>query len=101
VSGAGAGARATVGDVVRRGLAALGVEAVYGAPFAGVPVAEVGDAGVAALLAEAHLLVHRTPCALHTGGARAELRARTVKAPPPTRTGSPAWSRATAGARAS
>ena len=49
-------------------LAAAGVEAVYGEPLAGVPVVEAAPA-VAALLAEAHGLVHRTPCALHRDGA--------------------------------
>lgn len=49
-------------------LAALGVQAVYGAPLAGVPVADVADPEVAALLAEAHLLVHRSRCAVHEGG---------------------------------
>ena len=60
----------TVGDAVRRGLADLGVEAVYGLPLAGVEVAEAADPAVASLLAEAHLLVHRTPCALHAGEGR-------------------------------
>jgi hypothetical protein len=55
------------GELVRRGLAALGVEAVYGAALPGVPVVEAPPA-VAALLAEAHLLVHRTRCATHAGG---------------------------------
>jgi Thiamine pyrophosphate enzyme, central domain len=54
-------------------LAALGVEAVYGAPLKGVPVAEVADPAVAALLAEAHLLVHRSRCAVHEGGGRLRL----------------------------
>ncbi|HEY8526482.1 MAG TPA: hypothetical protein VIL48_16025 [Acidimicrobiales bacterium] len=54
------------GELVRRGLAVLGVEAVYGAPLAGLRVAEA-DPPVTALLAEAHLLVHRTRCAVHAG----------------------------------
>jgi Thiamine pyrophosphate enzyme, central domain len=58
----------TVGDLVRRGLSAIGVEAVYGRPLRGVPVVAVGDDAVARLLAEAHLLVHRTRCAIHCGG---------------------------------
>jgi thiamine pyrophosphate-dependent enzyme len=55
------------GELVRRGLAVLGVEAVYGAGLAGVPVVEA-EPGVAVLLAEAHLLVHRTRCAVHIDG---------------------------------
>jgi hypothetical protein len=50
-----------------RDLAARGVEAVYGEPLDGVPVVAASPA-VAALLAEAHGLVHRTPCALHRYG---------------------------------
>jgi hypothetical protein len=61
---------ATVAGALRRGLADLGVEAVYGLPLAGVDVAEAGDQVVASLLAEAHLLVHRTRCALHHGEGR-------------------------------
>jgi Thiamine pyrophosphate enzyme, central domain len=57
-------------------LAALGVEAVYGAPLAGVPVAEAADPTVAALLAAAHLLVHRTRCAVHEGEGRLRLLGR-------------------------
>jgi Thiamine pyrophosphate enzyme, central domain len=57
-----------VADLVRRGLAALGVEAAYGVPYPGLAVARVDDAAVAALMAEAHLLVHRTRCAVHRGG---------------------------------
>lgn len=61
---------ATVAGALRRGLADLGVEAVYGLPLAGVDVAEAADPDVASLLAEAHLLVHRTRCAVHHGEGR-------------------------------
>ena len=61
-------ATAPAGDLVRRGLWALGVEAVYGRPLPGVPVVDVDAPDVAALLAEAHLLVHRSRCAVHDGG---------------------------------
>lgn len=61
---------ATVAGALRRGLADLGVEAVYGLPLAGVDVAEAADPVVASLLAEAHLLVHRTRCAVHHGEGR-------------------------------
>jgi hypothetical protein len=73
------------GELVRRGLAALGVEAVYGEPLPGVPVVEA-DPEVAALLAEAHLLVHRTRCAVHLGGVLtlADRSARFPLAAPPT-----------------
>jgi Thiamine pyrophosphate enzyme, central domain len=54
------------GELVRRGLAALRVEAVYGAPLPGVPVV-AAEPDVAALLAEAHLLVHGSRCAVHDG----------------------------------
>lgn len=61
---------ATVAGTLRQGLADLGVDAVYGLPLAGVDVAEAADPVVASLLAEAHLLVHRTRCAVHHGEGR-------------------------------
>ena len=58
---------ATVGGLVGRGLALIGVEATYGRPLAGLDVAVAADPAVAGLLAEAHLLVHRSRCAVHAG----------------------------------
>ncbi|HLM63232.1 MAG TPA: hypothetical protein VK306_02955 [Acidimicrobiales bacterium] len=76
------GAPVRAGDLVRRGLAALGVETVYGAPLAGVPVVDV-PAGVVGLFAEAHLLVARTRCAVHHGaGALTILDRRAAITPP-------------------
>ena len=75
---------ATVADLVRRGLVALGVEAVYGRPFPGLAVAEVRDAEVAALVAEAHLLVLRTRCAVHRGDGEFALHDRGARSAPVT-----------------
>lgn len=57
----------TNGRLVERLLRAVGVDAVYGAPLAGVEVVPVASAPVAALLAEAHGRVHGRPAAVHEG----------------------------------
>jgi hypothetical protein len=57
---------ATVGALLRRVLGAAGVDAVYGRPLPGVPVVPA-PAGEAALLADAHRIVHGRPAAVAGG----------------------------------
>jgi Thiamine pyrophosphate enzyme, central domain len=57
---------ATVGGLLRRVLGAAGVDAVYGRPVPGVPVVPAPPAE-AALLAEAHGIVHGRPAAVVAG----------------------------------
>ncbi|HEX6421267.1 MAG TPA: hypothetical protein VFZ77_22385 [Acidimicrobiales bacterium] len=56
-----------MGRLVGRVLRAAGVDAVYGAPLAGVRVAAVDDPGVATVMAGAHARVHGHPAAVHRG----------------------------------
>jgi hypothetical protein len=56
----------TIGRLLRRVLAAAGVDAAYGRPLGGVPVVPVPDAE-AGLLADAHRIVHGRVAALVAG----------------------------------
>src|SRR5690606_36042328 len=53
--------------LLRRLLAAAGVEAVYGPPLAALPAAVSVDPAVAPVLAVAHRRVHRAPALAHLG----------------------------------
>ncbi len=62
--------RHTVAQAVGMGLAAAGIDAVYGAPFGDLQVTPIRSAAVARVLSVAHGRVHGAPAAVHKGEGR-------------------------------